>query len=959
MTDFKIHFSVSGWLLLLIIPLLILSFFVFFKVKKQFRRSRNRIVSLVLHCIVLVLCVFVLSGIYFTYDTANERNELVILVDASESDAAYKERVDSYVHDILTENGDLSNVAIVTFGYDQKVALEMGKHDPEKAYEKYLSAPLPDTTATDISGALTFVWDPETKTSGGEGDEIIHYPETAKIFLVSDGLQTDRDAMSVAGRIAMDGIQIDAAHYPAVFQNDARIMSVTFPDRNFSLGETIDFSVELASSLTERARIDLVDRSDFGEKSASRSDINLSLGTQTIAFPYAFSSPGHHELQFVLTIAGDSIAENNVYYTFYDLEEYTSVLVLERYDGESEKFVSEFKKSKGGESAVVDVVNIKSGTVPNKIEALVRYNEVVLVNIAHSDLPAGFENLLESYVKDYGGGMLTVGGLEHDESGNVVMTADGVPKAHAYDQADLNGTKLQEMLPVEAADYSPSTALAIIVDISGSMSYAAGSGLEIAIQGAMDAIDALSTRDQVGILTLEDNYEVDMAMVPMTRKSEILNTIRHLSDRGGSGGTVYAPAIEMACQTLAAIQSAERKHILFLSDADPSDEYEKFNSVMQKFHKNVGINLTVITCKGQYSQASFHYKMMEDFAASNDGHAYVAEIGDVKSFSDILSQDLGAGKEFSGAVPAEYIPKIAQDTPIVDNISQSDLDQITMNGFFTTLAKGYGEVEVSLTAEYVPLYAQWKYGEGTVGSFMCDLSGYWSAQLLGNETGTKLVGNMVSGLIAKVTEIIEGDAFRISLIEDNYRTQVSIYGFDPQAESTSKLIAFVGGPDGEVQKFDLREGSLTGNRFTFENKTQGVYEITVIKVPQTLNLYAQGISSPQDIPPSQIGGTLRAYRAFSYSKEYDPSLAGGKELLIALSTREIEETADPTEKLVYSAEDLLGYFAEVHVVKNPQLFLCIAAVVLMLLDIAARKFKIRWLHEILRTRKQQKTQFGE
>ena len=82
-------------------------------------------------------------------------------------------------------------------------------------------------------------------------------------------------------------------------------------------------------------------------------------------------------------------------------------------------------------------------------------------------------------------------------------------------------------------------------------------------------------------------------------------------------------------------------------------------------------------------------------------------------------------------------------------------------------------------------------------------------------------------------------------------------------------------------------------------------------------------------------------------------------MLVGLSTREIEEDAQPTEKLVYDADTILDYFADIHIFYDPQKLFAILAIVLMLLDIAIRKFKFKWPHEIIRTRKQRKTQFGE
>ena len=959
MSNFKVNFSVSGWLLLLIIPAFLIALFFFFRSPRRFRYNRNKVISLVLHCVVSTLCILILSGINFSYDIPNQENELVILVDASYSSANYKDRVNSLVHDVLTANEGRSNVSIVTFGYDQQVVLPMGQHSPESAYQKFLSAPSPDITATDIAGALTYVWDPTLDQSGGEDEAIIHYPDTAKILLISDGLETDRDAQSVAKRISMDGVQIDTSFYPASFKSDVWITNVSYPERKYSLGEEVSFEVTLKSTYQGKVSLKFTDMGEYSEQSDAHENLSLVLGEQTINFNYAFSTPGHHDLKFTIESEGDSLTENNLYYSYFEIEEYTSMLVVEKYKDESKQLVEKIKGSIDAEFLSVTVVNIESNELPKNMESIAMYDEVVLVNIAHKDMPNGFEDLLESYVNDYGGGLFTVGGVEKDGSGNVVMgknpAGEDVPMAHSYNKEDMAGTTFEKMLPVNAVDYTPPVALAIIIDRSGSMDEDRGgmglSPLDVAIKGAIDALDALSPRDQVGVLSLEDNYRVGLDMTSMKQKSKIVSAIRHIADGGGQG-TRYAPSIDLACKTLNTIQGAERKHILFLSDSNPGDSFSQYNPIMQENYEKYGITITVMSIGSQLTQD------MMNFAHNAGGEAYYITAGDVDKFSDFLKDDLGFD-ELSGAVPSEYHPTIMNHTLIVNGVNQIGLDRITMKGFFTTEAKGYGDVEVSLMADYVPLYAQWKYGEGKVGSFLCDLSGYWSQEVLESGEGSTIIHNVVTNLISQIAEVSE-NVFSAAILEDNYRTQVSIYGFDGQEESNKKLVAMVRGPEKNIEKFDLRDLSVSGNRFTFENRTAGVYEIIVVKVPENFNI--NSVNSFNDIPDSQVSGLIRAFRAFSYSKEYDSgadSFADGRGLLLSISTREIEEEADPTEKLVYDAEKLLSYFADVHIVYDPQLLFAILALVLGLLDIAIRKFKIRWLHEILRTRKQQKTQFGE
>ncbi|MBQ1942729.1 MAG: hypothetical protein II368_03670, partial [Clostridia bacterium] len=84
MTNFSVNFS-NPWLLLLLIPAVGFTLLPYFRVKKKYRRTRNRIVSIVLHMLIMVLCITVFAGIRFTYDIPNRENEVLLLVDDSYS----------------------------------------------------------------------------------------------------------------------------------------------------------------------------------------------------------------------------------------------------------------------------------------------------------------------------------------------------------------------------------------------------------------------------------------------------------------------------------------------------------------------------------------------------------------------------------------------------------------------------------------------------------------------------------------------------------------------------------------------------------------------------------------------------------------------------------------------------------------------------------------------------------
>ena len=80
MTNLTVTFSYP-WLLLLIIPAVLLTLIPYFLISKKYRRTRNRITSIILHTIVMVLAITMLAGLKFNYTLPNTTNEIILLVD--------------------------------------------------------------------------------------------------------------------------------------------------------------------------------------------------------------------------------------------------------------------------------------------------------------------------------------------------------------------------------------------------------------------------------------------------------------------------------------------------------------------------------------------------------------------------------------------------------------------------------------------------------------------------------------------------------------------------------------------------------------------------------------------------------------------------------------------------------------------------------------------------------------
>ena len=87
MTDLELGFSQSPYWLWLLIPAIGIPLLIYFCSAKKYRRTRNRIISLVLHTLIMALAVFLLAGMTFFYQVPNRDNEILLLVDVSDSTA--------------------------------------------------------------------------------------------------------------------------------------------------------------------------------------------------------------------------------------------------------------------------------------------------------------------------------------------------------------------------------------------------------------------------------------------------------------------------------------------------------------------------------------------------------------------------------------------------------------------------------------------------------------------------------------------------------------------------------------------------------------------------------------------------------------------------------------------------------------------------------------------------------
>lgn len=935
------------YLLLLLIPFLVLTVLPYFRLSKKYRKTRNRITSMVLHGVLSTLAVLLLAGTIFVRSKTNPNNELIILVDVSDTENQVKEARDRFVNDLINQcSYDGVKVGIVTFGYDQEYVAEL-TNEYDDLYDKYKDAELPDVSATNIASAINYA-----KT-------LFTNYESGKMVIVTDGKETDENAKTVIKGVVASGLKVDTVYVPSLYDGDeVELTHVEFPEYHINKGEEFNMTLNIKSNYEQDVTIQLFDN---GVTSAvNEESVTLVEGEQKVTFKHIFANDGLHELSFKISGLEDLVQENNEYRSYMYVESFNKILILEQNLGESNLLRTVLTENNDFQ---VETLNVKTDTLPTTALELCAYDEIILNNIANSDMEPGFVEILNEYVYNYGGGLFTTGG---NESG------DGLT-SHSYNRTDMIGSLYQQMLPVQVVDYTPPVGVIFIIDRSGSMSETAEDGstlLEWAKAGAYSAaINSLKTGDYVGIMSLETDYNIILELTPRTQEAKIRSAINSIDTADGS--TTFSGAIERAGQILRAAKNVDKKHIVIISDGYVTEtEHDTYEGYAKSYYETDGITISVVgvsmstpldamtyineTNIDNIPSVGAYYMMLR---LTKLGHGRLHAIPTSESARIVpeMREDLKA-PDIKEVSDEPFYPIIVNNTASVFNGVERLNDEdhgntmtMQVEGFYGTKIKD--GATLLLTGEYnVPLYAQWKYGNGMVGSFMSDVYGLYTSDFMSDVNGTTFLKNAIKSL-TPLKNIRDND-IKLTLYEDNYSNQLSILTGFNEGEYLEGTIKYL---DSELGTVEIPMNTIVEEATKETIRNSSVFVLTpmteannysrckfIIRKPGTYTIEINKFNEA-----GELVGSNTLHKTLAYSKEYEAfedEDYNPKELLTALSQNGngiIVDDLTDSHSIIESFETTI--FKEF----DPRYLFSIIIIVLFLLDVAVRKFKFKWPHEII------------
>jgi len=277
---------------------------------------------------------------------------------------------------------------------------------------------------------------------------------------------------------------------------------------------------------------------------------------------------GSYTAKIELTSGTDRVASNNTIATLFAIQDPIRVLYLGSRVKHSEQRLRELL----GRGFEID-------EEPTTTAEPAAYDLVVLDDKPAKELPREFQRKL-------------VTAVEHDGLG-LCMTGGG----GSFGPGGYHKTPIENILPVEFVQKEekkdPSTALAIIIDTSGSMG---GNRIVLAKEVTRLALRRLLPHDKVGIVEFYGNKRW---AAPLQSAANAIDIQRALNRLDAGGGTILYPAVEEAYYGLRNVQT-RYKHVLILTDAGvESGPYEQLLRRMAK--DNICVS-TVLVGPGRHSE---------------------------------------------------------------------------------------------------------------------------------------------------------------------------------------------------------------------------------------------------------------------------------------------------------------------------------------------------------------------
>ncbi|MBN2325879.1 MAG: VWA domain-containing protein [Candidatus Omnitrophica bacterium] len=740
----------------------------------------RKAVALALRTLVLLFFILTLAEV----ELVDKGESLTVLfaIDRSTSVPADQQQFSlAYVQDQLMKIPEGDSAGILFFGKEAVLEENPGENVTLQEYQAILNA-----EGTDIEAAINL--------------GMAAFPEGAqkRIVLITDGNQTQGDAIAAAQRAAANGIDLRIMPLQYASSQEVLVEDISIPNQ---IQEKEPFKIRVIVNAQEAGPGVL--RITENDQVIVEESVDLRPGKNAYWIPRSIEQAGVYTYTAVLEAENDRRPSNNRAQNFAFVKGTPHVLLIDPAPEEASYLTAALT----AEGIQVDLQTPEG--LPGTLRELQMYDSVVLSNAPAADFSTSQLQMLETAASDLGVGLVMIGGPDSFGAGGYQDTP--VEKA------------LPVSMDVKQRRIIPSGALVLILH-----SCEIPQGNYWAQEIAKAALDSLSRNDYIGVLRyssgIGESWLFPLEMAGNKRKQK--TAIDGLAFGGMGDMPSFASTMEMALKALTDKEKVQAniKHMVILSDGDPARPSQALiDSIVEA---NISISTVCINPHGQADVDT-----MFQLAKEGKGNAY--HVKNNRNLPRIFTKEAMTVRR-NLILEETFTPQVTYFSEVLQGFEEGFP---ALEGYVVTSPKSGAET-VLITHKKDPLLAHWRYGLGKTAAFTSDAKARWGSHWLEWDNYARFWSQLVRWTLRtgrqdqfQIQTSVEGDrvkcivdaltdeggflnelAFNAAVIDPKYQTKDfemrqtepgRYMGYFPTNESGSYLISMTyEGPDG-------MEGSLT------------------------------------------------------------------------------------------------------------------------------------------------------
>ena len=772
------QFSHPLWLLAAL-PALAWVFGLGWRTDAQLSPWRKRVV-LGLRTTITLAIVLALAGLQWRRPV--EGMNVFFVLDRSDSvPSAQQDAAKSLVNRMADQKKKDDKAGVIIFGTEASI-----DRMPNEAISLEKVEAVVDTQRSDLASAIRLA----TAAFAETGQK--------RIVLMSDGNENLGDAMAAVAGARSQGATVEVVPLGVSRGNDVFVQKVQVPAK-LKKGQPFEAKIFVQADAAQTATVRLYRNEQFlGEQK-----VELAAGKNLFTFPQTLPEPGFYNYDVRVDAIGDPVPQNNRASGFASVKGEPRVLIISS-EPELDKPLAAALAT-----ARLEVKLVGLNGLPNSLAEMDSYDAIFLSNVAAGDLGRETMQLLESAVRDFGVGLVCVGGDQ------------------TYAAGGYRSTPLETTLPVSMElDSKKVLPRGAVVLVMHGMEFANGN--QVARDCALGVLGALGPDDELGVVLWDGTEQWVHPLQKVGNKQEAGRNIAGMN-QGDLGS--FQGVLEQA-DTALKKSTANLKHIIVFSDGDPAPPSQ---ALMQQIVNN-RITVSTVLIAGHVGPET-----MIQIADQGRGRFY--NVTSPNMLPQIFIKETAVILK-SAIYEEPFKPVVRAASELTRGIDGAEYP--SLQGYVATSVKARAETPL-FTPKGDPLLAHWQYGLGRAVAFTSDARAKWGRNWVGWEKYRQFWSQIAQWSLRR----LENADFTTEVAVDNGQGVISVEALDEKGNYRNflDLQTVVVGPNGTRQTVRLEQTGPGHYEAKFPTKEVGAYLLNLMQMQDGKAVGSQVVGASVNFSP--------------------------------------------------------------------------------------------------------------